>query len=345
VNRHFSLTVKFTLGAILALSNVKTTRDSVAVALDNLAGQNSKAQISEGPRLPLGRGSHAAGIINGHVVVIGGTSWNAEGTQKTFHNDGVIFDGNAWQPGVAIDVALAEGAYASDGQALYLAGGLPRPDKSSDAVFRITLGGVAGQSMVEKLTPLPAATSACSAAIFGNRLYVACGVLSPGKSTNQLWSLDITKPGAHWRQQAALPGAGRGYPALVACGPFIYLFGGLGDGDKSVHERTLNDAYQYDPASDAWKPLGNLPFGGYCWNAQPVDDSHILLAGRADGVIHNDIWLLHLPDLSAELLGHAVIQATCAPLVKVSPGKWWLIGGEPDSNKHRTDRITVISLP
>jgi N-acetylneuraminic acid mutarotase len=277
-------------------------------------------------------------------VVIGGTSWNAEGTQKSFHDDGVIFDGNAWQPGPTIGVALAEGAYASDGQALYLAGGLSQPDKSSDAVFQITMVG-AGQSKVEKLSQLPAPISACSAAIFGNRLYVACGTLSPGKYTNQLWSLDISKPGAHWRKQSDLPGAGRGYPALVTCGSLIYLLGGLGDGDKSVHERTLSDAYQYDPATDQWKMLGNLPFGGYCWSAQPVDDSHILLAGRADGTIHNEIWLVHLPDLSTELLGHAVIQATCAPLVNVAPGKWWLIGGEPDSNKHRTDRVTVISLP
>ena len=93
------------------------------------------------------------------------------------------------------------------------------------------------------------------------------------------------------------------------------------------------------------RSLGNLSFGGYCWSAQPVDDSHLLLAGRADGTIHDEIWLVHLPDLSTELLGHAVIQATCAPLAKVGPRKWWLIGGEPDSQKHRTDRVTVISLP
>ena len=134
----------------MALSTVKTTRDSVAIALDTSAVQHAKAEISEGPRLPLGRGSHAGGIIDGHVVVIGGTSWNAEGTQKTFHDDGVIFDGNAWQPGATISMSsLAEGAYASDGQALYLAGGLSQPDKSSDAVFQIRVGD--GQSMVGEI--------------------------------------------------------------------------------------------------------------------------------------------------------------------------------------------------
>jgi N-acetylneuraminic acid mutarotase len=344
VNRILLIIGGLILGGILDLNSNNIPNMALASPTDATAVLSPQAQISEGPRMPLGRGSHAGGIVDGRVVIVGGTSWNRERTVKSFLNTSVVYKESAWQPGPSINVALAEGAYADDGRSLYLAGGLSQPTQQSNLVCRIAQDDT-GHMIVQNMTPLPMALSACAATILGNRLYVACGTLAAGKSTNQLWSLDLQKPSAQWRSQAPLPAAGRAYPALVTCGANLYLLGGLGDGDKSVHDRTLSDAYQYDPSTDRWTALGILPFGGYCWSADAVDDSHILLAGRADGTIHNEIWLLHLPDLSTELLGHAVIQATCAPLMKVGPRKWWLVGGEPDSNKNRTDRVTVISLP
>lgn len=332
------------LGGILAFTPKNIIPAALASTGDYSAGGQFTAQIIEGPRLPLGRGSHAAGFIGGHVVVVGGTCWNKEGTQKSFLSSSMIFIGGSWRSGSSLDVGLAEGAFADDGQFLYLAGGITQPNQPTSSAFRVALN-IAGQSEVASMPALPAAISACSAAILGSRLYVACGTFASGKSTNDLWSLDLKRSEAKWRKQAALPAVGRGYPALVACGSAIYLLGGLGDGNQSVHDRTLSDAYQYDPSIDRWKTLGNLAMPGYCWNAEPVDGSHLILAGRADGSIHDEVWLVRLPDLQCQLLGHAVIHATCAPLVKVGPSTWWLIGGEPDSNKHRTDRVSVISLP
>jgi N-acetylneuraminic acid mutarotase len=335
--------VTFALGAILAITSKNIVREPVVVALDTSTAE-PKAVVTEGPPLPLGRGSHAAGIIDGHVIVVGGTSWNQARTQKSFLSDSVIFSGETWQRGPTIRVPLAEGAYADDGHALYLAGGLESPDRPSDKVFRIALDA-SGQSQVSELPSLPQPLSACTATVFNGNLYVACGTEAPGKSSTGMWSLDLSNPTAHWRQRADLPAVGRGYPALVNCGPFIYLLGGMRDEGNSVHERTLNDAYRYDPATNQWKSLGQLSVPGYCWSAEPVDDSHILLAGRADGSIHDEIWLITLPSLEAKIVGRAIQLATCAPLVNVGKRTWWLIGGEPDSNKHRTNRISVISLP
>jgi N-acetylneuraminic acid mutarotase len=327
----------------LAISSKDIVREPVVVALDTSAPP-PKAIVTEAPPLPLGRGSHAAGTIDGHVVVVGGTSWNQERTKKSYLSDGVIFSGDAWQQGPTISVPLAEGAYADDGHALYLAGGLESPDKPSAKVFRITLDK-SGQPLVDELPSLPQPRSTAQAAVFQGNLYVTCGSLAPGKSSNALWSLDLSTPTAKWRRRADLPAVGRGYPALVDCGSFIYLFGGLQDAGSSVHERSLNDAFRYDPATDQWKSLGQLPFPGYCWSAQPVDDNHILLAGRADGSIHDEIWMLSIEPFEAHIVGRVIQTATCAPLVKVANRTWWLIGGEPDSNKNRTKRISVITLP
>ena len=327
----------------MALTSKEIIREPVAVALSGVPDDSPLTTVSEGPRLPLGRGSHAGGTIDGHIVVVGGTSWNADGTKKTFLNDGVVFAHNSWRPGPSIDVGLAEGAFADDGHQMYLAGGLQAPDQPTNKVFRIRLDA-SGAAQVASLPSLPRARSACGAALLGTRLFVACGTFSPGKSTKELVSLDTSSAHAHWQKCAPLPGVGRGYPALVACGGSIYLLGGLSDGTGSVHERSLSDVYQYDATLDRWKSLGNLPMAGYCWSAEPIDDTRILIAGRADGSIHNEIWVIRFPDLKSQLIGHTVIQATCAPLVKAGFRTWWLIGGEPDSNKHRTDRVTVISL-
>jgi hypothetical protein len=83
---------------------------------------------------------------------------------------------------------------------------------------------------------------------------------------------------------------------------------------------------------------------GYCWSAAPIDAKHVLLAGRTDGQLHNEIWLLDISTLRGAVLCRPVIQATCAPLIKVSDNTWWLIGGEPDGQKNRTNRISQIFL-
>jgi Galactose oxidase, central domain len=298
-------------------------------------------EVNEGPALPSGRGSHAGGFVAGHVIVAGGTAWNQEGTRKSFLDDSLIYTGGAWTPGPKLPAALAEGAFAADDGALYLAGGLSRPDQASDVVCKITWQD--GQFHTRRLTPLPTVLSAAAAAISNGRLYVACGYAA-GKETADLWSLDLNADGASWIKLADLPAAPRAYPALAACGGDLYLLGGLKGGTGTVHDRTLADVWHYGIAANQWTQSGTLPLGGYCWSAAPIDAHHLLLAGRADGRIHDEFWRVDLQQISVQLLGKCVIQATCAPLVPVGDHTWWLIGGEPDSNKHRTDRISVISL-
>ena len=93
VNRCLRIIVGFTLGVILTLQSNNIIRTVLATAKDASTVVSSKAQINEGPRLPLGRGSHAGGIIDGRIVIVGGTSWNLDRTRKSFLNDSVIFEG------------------------------------------------------------------------------------------------------------------------------------------------------------------------------------------------------------------------------------------------------------
>ena len=122
----------------------------------------------------------------------------------------------------------------------------------------------------------------------------------------------------------------------------LYVWG-LGTHDDSPNH-ALNDAYAFNTATREWKVLRSLSVAGYCWSASAIDSGRLLLAGRADGQSFRELKVVDMAKMRAEVAGEGVIQTTCAPLVQVEAGKWWLISGEPDGKRNRTERVTVISL-
>ena len=316
---------------------------------------SARWEINEGIPLPGGRGSHAGGVIGGRdrgggggggrVVVAGGTTWNAERTKKTFLRESLWFDRGIWQRGPDLPVALAEGAYASDTTGLYLAGGYVAPDTPSDVVCRIVAPPGDGELRCETLSPLPQPMAGSAAAIFDGELIIAGGYVG-GLPVKGIWSLALAAPDAKWRKRADLPGEPRAYSALARHGQHLYLLGGLGASKEPGKLNPLRDVHRFDPRADKWERMADLPVAGYCWSAEPLDDGrHLLLTGRADGTIHRDIFIVDVADISARRVGETVVQTTCAPLVRADADSLWLLGGEPDSNKTRTPRVTVIRPP
>ncbi|HEX4054228.1 MAG TPA: kelch repeat-containing protein [Tepidisphaeraceae bacterium] len=306
------------------------------------SGSHWSVRVTEGPQIHTGRGSHAAGVVDGMVVVTGGTAWNADRTVKSFLTNTEVFGKDGWTEGPDLPIGLAEGAFAQDDTGLYLAGGLSGVDQPTTVACCITAHH--GKLQVQRLPDLPESIRGCGGAIIDGKFFVVCGQLGGRMAANHVWSLDLSSKDSKWIEMASLPGTGRAYPGVVACADSLYVLGGLADGTQSVHDRTLGDAFRYDPKSNRWFALGSLPMAGYCWNAAPVDARHVVLAGCADGQAHNEIWLLDINTLGASIVGRVVIQVACAPLIKVSENTWWLIGGEPDSQKNRTNRVSEISL-
>ena len=304
------------------------------------AGETFK--VSEGPALPAGRGNHAGGMIGERVVAVGGTAWSADRTTKQWLSDSLVLKDGTWLPGPPLPHAVSEPMFASDGSALYVAGGRRGAAETNEGVYR--LSEVDGKLAWATLPKLPAAITAGAAAIVDNRMIVTCGS-TQNAPTNQTWSLNLTGDGAAaWRACKPLPGPARMYPALVECGGLIYLFGGMRPTEEQGKRgmEVFKDAYRYDLKADAWERLADLPAKGYCWAAAPMDDQSILLTGRADGVIQDDVWRVNVTDMRVQGVGRTVIQSTCAPLVRIDGNTWWLVGGEPDSNKTRTEKVSVI---
>jgi N-acetylneuraminic acid mutarotase len=157
-----------------------------------------------------------------------------------------------------------------------------------------------------------------------------------------MWAINVKQVDAKWKRCNDLPGPKRAFPALAACGKYLYLFGGMCTDPNNGSQIVMQDSYRYDPKKDIWTRLKDLPWKGYAWSASSIDESHVILAGRADGQIHKDIYLIDITDMSTRIIGESVIQTTTAPLITLAKNEYWLIAGEPDSNKNRTNKITTI---
>lgn len=296
--------------------------------------------VTDGVPLPVewARGGHAGGIVEGRLIVAGGNNWSKDKTTKYWLNNSAIFMDGRWVPGPEMPKPLAYTMYAHDKSGLYIAGGTSDGTTVSEDVY--CLNSIKEGVGWKSLPHLPKALNNGAGAILKGKFYVACGSAGTEKS-NRMWVLDINKSGGKWIECQSVPGAGRMFPSLVACNNYLYLIGGLSETSPLT---PLNDIYRYDPGKDLWIRLKDLPMKGYAWVSQPVDDEHLIITGRADGSIHKGVWIIDLADMSVKEPASLVTTSTTAPLIRIAEKEWWLIAGEPDANKNRTEKINVIKV-
>jgi len=295
---------------------------------------------SEGVPLSIPRAGHAGGIVDNKLIIVGGNNWSADRKTKNWLGNTSVFDGNSWQNGFVLPSPVADMMYASDKTGLYVCGGLDGVNKLSPTyLFKLPY-----EAPIE-LAPLPIATDSGAATLLNGVLYVVCGA-TPTGLTNKVWRLDTSSQKGIWKECSPLPGQARVFPAVVACGKTIYVLGGVILQKEQPTMTVLQDTYRYNPAIDTWEKRPDLPCGGYAWSPSAVDDTHILLAGRAseNSAVSDAVWLIDLNTMSVRNIGKLQIRSCAAPLVQVSPKTWWYLGGEPDANRSRTPRVSIIVL-
>lgn len=296
------------------------------------------ADVTEGISLPDGweRGGQAGGRVEDMIMVTGGTQWNHEKTMKKYLSHTAVFRSGYWEQGPSLPVALAYPMYGSDSSGLYIAGGV---DSGLSVLNKAYCLHALSQGW-QPLPSLPAGMGYGAGAVLNGKFYVACGADAKGNS-NRMWVLDTKNIKTGWKTCAPLPGTGRMFPALVACGKYLYLLGGL---SQTTPLTPLKDAYRYDTSRNQWLRLADLPIEGYAWVGKAIDNDHLIITGRAFGQIDKGIWILNLEDMSMNKIGENNDPATTAPLVQAGPEQWWLIGGEPDANKNRSRKVSIITL-
>lgn len=318
--------------------NMKEVRELFS-GMDLTPATNVNIAVTNGLSMPMPRGGHVAGMVDGRLVVAGGNNWSIDKKTKYWYQDAVVFDNDKWVTGPGLPKPVAYAAHANAGNGLYVAGGTSDGTTALTDVFQLTS---LSDGQWKTLPKLPKGIMYSSGTISDGMFYVACG--SDGKTNfNTMYVLDINDPNGKWKSCKPLPGPGRILPALVTAGNYVYLLGGLSDGVP------LSDLYRYNPKKDEWVKLDNLPMKGYAWSVQPVGDNQLLVTARADDskpfAIHKDIWLVSLNDISMSKVGELEGPTTTATLTPVKNGSvWWLIGGEPDSKLNRSSRVSVITL-
>lgn len=315
--------------------------DSKPNSNNNIMIKFFSCKVTRGVPLPKeeDRGGHIGGIIENKIIVSGGNRWSEDKTQKFFLDNTLIFDGQQWIEGPSLPVPMAYSMFACDNSGLYVAGGTSNGISMLKEVF--VLRSIQNGKKWEKLPDLPEALGFGAGAIMKDKFYVSGGLLNNGEKTNKMWVLDLNDIESGWRESISIPGMPRYLHAMTSSEDNVYVFGGLAESSPLT---PLNDVYRFNHKEDRWDKLKELPLKGYAWTTQPIDFNHIIITGRADGQIHPDIWIIELDTMTMKKVGDLLIQSTTSPLIKVKDGQWWVIGGEPDSNKNRTKEISIINI-
>ena len=168
------------------------------------------------------------------------------------------------------------------------------------------------------LPDLPWPVCEASAVAIGSRIYLLCAAdyfKAPGDADadfhsqlgrngdpvgSALLMLDTEHLDAGWKRLADMPGVPKFDAAVAAVGGRVYVLGGIysptgkvgagsySDGAASYHYFNAVDSWVYDPPSDAWTRLPDMPDGANR-RALAVGDRTILLIS---GYKYPQTWLL-----------------------------------------------------
>ena len=168
---------------------------------------------------------------------------------------------------------------------------------ATDRVWRVI------NSRWAELPPLLQPRAAASAAVVGDRIVVTGGVNAEGKLLNTTEVFD----GTSWKLSAPIP-TPRQMLAAASDGKLVYVVGGTnGTADLGAVEA-------YDPATDTWTTLPDLPGGRSDFGLAVADARLVAVGGKSAGQVLTSVAALDLttatwidvPDLGTARHGLAV---------------------------------------
>jgi N-acetylneuraminic acid mutarotase len=220
------------------------------------------------------RAGYMAGVIDGRYVIVGGSYWN--NGKKIWTDEVDLFDPahNTWTEGARLPQPRSDAANVVVDDALYIFGGGEGDEVRRDAwVFK---GG--------RWIPLPTAElpepRVYSAAVAMRGLIYLFGGMSNhtdwNSLSNELWAWNSRSQGA-WKKLPPMPGPGLITPAVATLNGKIYVLGGAKTGGKDVVN--AKSAFEFDPETNKWATLPDLPIDRRCWWGLPRDEEILLFGG------------------------------------------------------------------
>jgi N-acetylneuraminic acid mutarotase len=235
----------------------------------------STLRWKQGKDLLLPKGGYGSGILDGKLVLAGGTHWKDD--KKLWLDDVVAYDpaGGQWETLTPLPRPLAYGASAAQDGVFYFVGGAG-PENAERAGYRLRRQN--GKYRWEQFTTLPLDRCYAKAGILRNELFLAGGgdsVADLSTASSTLLSVSLSDPTAVWKARSSIPGEGRAIFAAATCGGYLYVFGGCNADAGGV--RNLASAYRYDPARDRWSRLKDAPAPVRAGSASSRDERFIFL--------------------------------------------------------------------
>jgi subtilisin family serine protease/N-acetylneuraminic acid mutarotase len=185
--------------------------------------------------------------------------------------------GKGWREGPPLSGLRHSLAAAAAGGRIYAVGGYGQYEDHGytyDGTVSLVevLDPAAGRW--KKRAPLPRPLQALAAAGIGDRVYVTGGYEEDSWGfTRAVDRLYVFDPAANlWTEKAPM-GETRGWHVTVALDGRLYVFGGASAGGRVRHT-----AERYDPETDSWTPLADMPAGRYGM-AGATDGRYIYLSG------------------------------------------------------------------
>lgn len=272
------------------------TAGFTALVASSLACAAAAAEV-EWDRLPdipdaEGFAGSFAGVVASRLVVAGGANFPGtkpwEGGTKVWHDRVFVLDapGGAWREAGRLPRPLGYGVSITTATGLLCVGGSNDESHRSE-VFELRLEGDVVRSV--PLPALPLTLANMCGAIVGRTVFVAGGQEMPTATAAlaRVWTLDLDRIDAGWREIEPLPARGRILAAAGAIDGEFVICGGADlekGGDGKPARAWLRDAWSYD-AAEGWKRLADLPRAAVAApSPMPVDVAgRLLLLGGDDG--------------------------------------------------------------
>lgn len=303
--------------------------------------------------VPTGLSGIITGVSNGVMIVAGGNNFlqGPSGNVKTVYPTIYISKnyrsaGATWEAGGRLPQAITEAAVVSYKNGLIIIGGTDGQKNYKQIMF-IRWDQAKRQIMISNPLPaLPRPLSALSAAILGNRLYIAGGRDENKQAVHDFISIGLPEDPAtvsqslKWKAEPAWPGLPRFGAVLINQGGgehnSLYLIGG-----KSG-QTYLKDVYRFDVfAKHPWQRLNDAPRPALFACAAVAGQSHILIFSGSDGhqadsalalknqyQMPNDIMAYHIITDTWVKAGTVPTGVAGAGLITLGD-QYLLVGGEP----------------
>lgn len=235
--------------------------------------------------LPEPRFEMGAATVDGKFYVLGGFTEKLKSLYSVIVYDPAT---NEWSQVADMPTNTTHMNVVRDDRDLWYAGGFAgdNPGSATDEVWRFNVD-------TKAFTPgpsLPEAIGAGPLCIVDRELHFIGGLLSDRVTDSPAhWALNIDT-GTQWESRAPIPQAKNHHSAAVVDG-LIYVFGGELGHDQVHFEgpwHDVPDMHRYDPATDAWTKLRDLPTP--LSHVEPscfVVNGHIVVIGGRTG--HYDV--------------------------------------------------------